>query len=343
MSVVKVSIIVPVYNAGKYLEKCIRSILMQTLQEIEIIIINDGSTDGSKGIISANLLLDTRIVFIDSENCGPGAARNKGLKMAKGEYIGFVDADDWILPEMFEYMYENITENSCDLGICNVIQFDEARDTFSERIALDKAIIDLDKNKSSELIHFLHFKYDNANWNKLYSAKIIRTHSIRFNEKMMLWEDLLFNLVFLQYASKAVVIDKAFYHYLVNPSSAMSLQSGRVAENYNLLYEAFMSAASKEGNFALMDVFRKELSDGIIGNVVNFVQLFSGTKPGFWKFISQFSNIIKRINSDIYLYGNGKNGFVHKLNRQFLHRKAFFLLSFLVSARKFSGLRVWSY
>ena len=340
---IKVSVIVPVYNAEKYLQQCIDSILAQTLEQIEIILINDGSTDGSKAIITAALSTDNRIVFIDGENAGPGAARNKGLKAARGKYIGFVDADDWISPLMYEQMYKNITENNCQLAICNVSQFDESKNTFADRIKLNAAVINLEDNKSNELINFLHFRYDNANWNKLYAAEIISSQHLLFNEKMKLWEDLLFNGCFLIYASAAVIVNESFYHYRIHNNSLMTLQAATVSDNFNLFYSGFLQAASMAGNLSLANTFKKEMNQASIGNVVNFVRLFSTSQPGFWKFILKFREIIKKFNSDIYLQGNGKTGLVHQLNRVLLRHRAFYLLGLLVAVRKFSRLPVWSY
>ena len=105
------SIIVPVYNAEKHLRECIESIINQTLKEIEIILINDGSTDDSKKIILEYVEKDSRIIFIDSANEGVSAARNKGIEKSSGRYIGFVDADDYIAPEMYQRLFEIAEEN----------------------------------------------------------------------------------------------------------------------------------------------------------------------------------------------------------------------------------------
>ena len=114
----EVSVIIPVYNAEKYLEKCIESVVNQTLKDIEIILINDGSTDGSEEICK-KYLSDERVIYYSKENEGLAAARQDGIERASGEYIGFVDSDDWLEPDMYEKMYAAAKSNNSDVVYCN--------------------------------------------------------------------------------------------------------------------------------------------------------------------------------------------------------------------------------
>lgn len=113
-----VSIIVPIYNGELYIKKCIESLLEQTLQNIEIILIDDGSTDNSKEIIDSYSKLDKRIKSIFQKNSGPSTARNIGIKNATGEYITFVDADDWVNKETYSELYDRASENNVDVAFC---------------------------------------------------------------------------------------------------------------------------------------------------------------------------------------------------------------------------------
>lgn len=113
-----ISIIVPVYNVEPYVSKCLESILRQTYQNIEIIIIDDGSTDGGSDICDAYAHKDKRIKVIHQSNEGVSGARNVGLRIAKGEFIGFVDSDDWIEADMYEYLLQNIQQQDADIAIC---------------------------------------------------------------------------------------------------------------------------------------------------------------------------------------------------------------------------------
>ncbi|UJF15261.1 glycosyltransferase [Jeotgalibaca sp. MA1X17-3] len=119
---IKVSIIVPVYNVEKYLKKSIESLMNQTLKDIEIILVNDGSTDNSLFICKQYEKKDFRIKVIDKNNGGVSSARNIGIELASGQYIGFIDPDDWIEPEMYEKMYSKIEKTKSDVCICNYIK-----------------------------------------------------------------------------------------------------------------------------------------------------------------------------------------------------------------------------
>ena len=116
----KISVIVPVYNVEKYLRKCIESILNQTFREFELILVDDGSTDSSGKICDEYALKDSRIKVIHKENGGASSARNAGLDVAKGEYIGFVDSDDWIEMDMYGELYRLIKENNTDISVCGI-------------------------------------------------------------------------------------------------------------------------------------------------------------------------------------------------------------------------------
>ncbi len=116
----KISVIVPVYNAEKYLEKCVKSIIAQTYEELEIILVDDGSIDSSGQLCDMLAETDVRIRAIHKSNGGPSSARNTGIESASGDYIGFVDSDDWIEPDMFKTLYERIVDDKADISCCNI-------------------------------------------------------------------------------------------------------------------------------------------------------------------------------------------------------------------------------
>ena len=119
---IKVSIIVPVYNTEKYLPKCLSSLISQSLPEIEIITIDDGSTDNSYQILLEYAQKDSRIKVLQQENSKQGAARNRGVEIAQGEYIGFVDSDDWIDSDFFEKLYNAAVEKSSDIAVASILK-----------------------------------------------------------------------------------------------------------------------------------------------------------------------------------------------------------------------------
>ena len=125
MEDIKVSIIVPVYNVARYLGECLDSIINQTLDDIEIICINDGSTDNSLEILEEYAKKDSRIWIFTIENSGLSLARNYGIKHANGKYVGFVDSDDYINETMFEKLYNSCEQNDLDLAICKISLFDD--------------------------------------------------------------------------------------------------------------------------------------------------------------------------------------------------------------------------
>ena len=116
----KISVIIPVYNTEKYLEKCVSSVLSQTYKELEIILIDDGSNDSSGEICDELEKTDSRIIVLHQSNAGPSSARNAGIDAATGNYLGFVDSDDWIEPQMYEFLYERLLSGKADISCCNI-------------------------------------------------------------------------------------------------------------------------------------------------------------------------------------------------------------------------------
>ena len=122
MTNIKVSVIIPAYNTENQITKCLNSVLNQTLKEIEIIVIDDGSTDNTLELINNFKLTDSRITVISQENKKQGAARNRGIEIAKGEYIGFVDSDDYIDRDYYVKLYNSAVNNNCDIATTNILK-----------------------------------------------------------------------------------------------------------------------------------------------------------------------------------------------------------------------------
>lgn len=179
----KVSVILPVYNVGKYLRQSLDSLINQTLKEIEIICVNDGSTDDSYEILEEYKAKDPRIKVIHKENKGTGAARNDGLRLATGECIGFVDPDDWVKPNMFERLYNEIKEKNLDIVMCMPDGYDEQNalnapfpyfvDANFENIIDDRVFNWRDLSP---------FSYPMCVWNKLYTKELFDKNNIEFAE-----------------------------------------------------------------------------------------------------------------------------------------------------------------
>ncbi|SFC19889.1 glycosyltransferase family 2 protein [Kaistella jeonii] len=201
----EVSIIIPIYNASKYLQQCLESVIAQNFQDIQIICINDGSTDVSLDILKEFGKRDARVIIIDQKNQGVSAARNAGLEIATGKYIGFVDSDDTITPEFFQTLYEILVENQCDV-------------VFSRSVSSESMLQNNRKYSRQEIrsqILPLYFKEDgyNAIWNKLYAASVINTNKIVFPIGKTHGEDAEFNINYLLYAESLYNLNYSGYHY----------------------------------------------------------------------------------------------------------------------------------
>jgi glycosyltransferase involved in cell wall biosynthesis len=295
-----ISIIVPVYNASAYIDQCIESITNQTLDEIEIILINDGSTDNSLQHLENWSIKDRRIKVYNQRNQGVSEARNFGLNLAKGQYIGFVDADDWVEPEMYEKMYNEIINQKADWVISNVFIHKSNHNPIL-RLELTDRIVELTSDKTFSIIELFRFKYDFANWNKLFKKEIIDEHTIRFNTEMKLWEDLLFNLKYILFLDKIVIINEGFYHYRVVENSLTRSNSSLLVNQYNKLFGDYINYLSSHNNQKELFCFKNEISRAAYYYLINEVYVNTlSQSDSFFKNIIHFRNTIKHLNKDMF-------------------------------------------
>lgn len=210
------SIILPVYNAEKYLEKCLQSILSQSFSDFEVILINDGSKDSSNSICKTYASKDNRIVYINQINQGVAMARNVGLKQAKGTYIGFVDADDVIEDSMFQNLINPIAKKEYDVIISHY------KICGKDDIHIPRTKVptkqDLDKNDINNYILKTYYTGGDpvvpALWNKIYNRGFIENQKLVFqNQKAVRASDYWFNFKLFQYATSVFVIEEANYCY----------------------------------------------------------------------------------------------------------------------------------
>lgn len=213
----ELSIIVPVFNSSSVLERCIKSILEQTVVAVEIICINDGSLDNSLQILESFSKKDARIVIIDKENGGMSSARNAGLDIARGKYIGFVDSDDYIEPEMFETVLGLIKEDEVDLVQCGTEVIYRAwsaerlRDEHYFKVRTGR-VVDIEPGKLEGI---------NAHvWNKLFKRELIEQYNIRFPDGLW-YEDAVFVWCYLSISSTISFTNEKLYNYVRYPSSIM--------------------------------------------------------------------------------------------------------------------------
>lgn len=206
----KISIIVPVYNVEKYLHKCLDSILAQTFKEFEVILVDDGSSDNSGKICDEYAKKDSRVKVFHKENAGVSSARNLGLKEASGEWIVFIDSDDYISKDFLECDYSttaDVIQKSYD-----IINEDSGLSTLHK--VTNKIIED-----KEEFYRFYVRKRTNALWDKIIRRELIK--NITFNENVKIGEDFLFFLEIIKNIKQYLFDDKGIYHYIIHSNSAM--------------------------------------------------------------------------------------------------------------------------
>lgn len=216
----ELSIIVPVYKVEKYLPRCIDSILAQTFGDFELILIDDGSPDGCGRICDEYARKDKRIVVIHQKNMGVSAARNAGLDIARGRYIGFVDSDDWIEPQMYEVMMDAIRENGADMAVCGVRYADEDG-KFTRADRLSEGVYSRDG--LLEDVFAMPNKLGGGCCNKVFDAS--KTASVRFKVGMTIAEDALYLFDCFMRIDGAVKIGDALYNVYERCGSATRTDS----------------------------------------------------------------------------------------------------------------------
>lgn len=216
----KVSVIVPVYNTEKYIRKCVDSIINQTLKDIEIILVDDGSTDSCHEILDEYSTKDNRVIVIHKENGGQGSARNMGLDIAKGQYIGFVDSDDWVDLDMYEKLYTNAKLNEADMVVCNRKVFNEDGLLKTSIDVGQNSFINVNGNIADFIIQKLLCPYTVSTCNRIYSNEIVKKLNLRFESVQEVGsEDALFNYCFLLDSGIVTSINNTYHNQLAREGS----------------------------------------------------------------------------------------------------------------------------
>ena len=233
-----ISVVVPVYNAGKTIERCVDSISSQSFSDLEIILVNDGSTDDSGRICDALAACDNRIQVFHKENCGVSAARNSGIKLATGEYLLFVDSDDYIPLDFCSKLIEAKKNWGQDTFVWTALQVVSENNTITEqKFHYENEPFSLLTRKD---VLKLSMKYLlNSPVNKIYSLKLIHEHHLFMDENICIGEDLLFNLHYLNQAGecKVVVLNDLSYYYVRNGEK--SLDHG-YRKNYYIIHKGIL-------------------------------------------------------------------------------------------------------
>lgn len=237
-----VSIIIPIYNAEKYLERCLESFRQQTFHDFEVIMIDDGSSDGSASICKSFSTRDMRFKYFYQDNSGVSAARNNGIQKAKGKYIGFCDSDDWVSPLFVEKLVATLKNSDADISICSYRIVDNNLDVFEKKQEIadlndDNSIIVMNSKEAIIEMHRAKL-YEGHLWNKFYKKELF--DGIVMNTNISLFEDLLINWDLMINAKKIVYFDSILYYYTDNPNSALNKKySKREFEKRNVCYKLF--------------------------------------------------------------------------------------------------------
>ncbi|HHU48190.1 MAG TPA: glycosyltransferase, partial [Clostridiales bacterium] len=216
-----VSIIIPVYNVEPYLEHCLESIINQTYKNLQIIIVNDGSTDNSPAICDKFAEKDNRIVVIHKKNGGVSSARNVGLGISQGSYILFVDSDDWIETDMVEHLINISIETNVDVVLFGIYNEDYIQmKTYTIHFNSDLLV---DKDHLLKLLPgWVKDEKINTIYGKLYLADIIKSNNIRFDESLNIAEDALFNYEVFLHVESVYLLRACFYHYMIIDAESLS-------------------------------------------------------------------------------------------------------------------------
>lgn len=232
----KVSIILSVYNKKKYLEKCINSILNQRYQNFELIIVDDGSTDGSSKIIDDYKSIDKRIIALHKKNEGVSIARNHAIDKSSGEYIQFVDADDYIPKNSTDILITSMTKYKVDMVVANYYRV--VNKYFSKKGDI-KTIKILDKISFSEtMMKNPANYYYGVLWNKLYKSSIIKKYNIKMKEDLRWCEDFVFNMEYIEHIKYVLATSKAVYYYVNNDDSLVT-SSLNLPDIINMKFKIF--------------------------------------------------------------------------------------------------------
>ncbi|NIK76096.1 glycosyltransferase involved in cell wall biosynthesis [Paenibacillus castaneae] len=283
---IKVSVIVPIYNGEAYLSECVESLLSQTLKECEFIFVNDGSTDRSAEIVERYRETDSRITVIYQPNQGVSVARNKGIQAAMGQYIGFVDADDYIDADMFELLYDGACCGNCDVVFSNFISEMDGHEVITQYDIPSDVVLSSSFIRQEVLPALLRTDEWNTVWNKIYRLQILRKNDLKFPEKVALGEDGMFNMLFFSHIQTLKYINYSGYHYREVSGSATR------------------SMGRKDYFSRALEVYESELPEC-------YMDLIDGFKVNQFKSIKLIHSVIANIH--IYLKPSSEMGIIAQI------------------------------
>ncbi len=247
----KLTVIVPIYKVEAFLEQCVDSIINQSFQNLEIILVDDGSPDTCPAICDAYAKKDSRIKVVHKQNGGLIAARKSGVEIATGEYITFVDGDDWIAPEMYQKVADSIEQYAADCVITQFYFAYEDHQTPSHYL-LDREYysrIEMESDVYPKMLFsgkWYQFGIFPNCWTKVFKAEILRKHIFEVDDRIRLGEDIAFTYPCLMECQSLSFVDEPLYYYRQNPESMTAAYDKRLPEIYMLPYLAVKEASEKQ-------------------------------------------------------------------------------------------------
>ncbi len=221
----KISVVIPVYNTEKYLRQCIDSVVNQTFKDIEIICVDDGSTDNSLEILKEYQKNDSRLIILQQNHIGAGEARNKGIEVAKGKYIGFLDSDDWFEPDMLEKMHQRATKFDADMVVCSSKNYDIETNTFinpSEYYPINLEMVPLETPFNyKDCPDYIFNIFGVEPWRHLFLNELITKNNIKF-QNLESCNDVAFSLIARICAKKIVITNKELITHRIDHTGCIT-------------------------------------------------------------------------------------------------------------------------
>ena len=325
----KLSIIVPVYNVEAYLGKCLDSILEQTLEEIEIICVNDGSTDTSGEILRKYAEKDSRILLIEQENQGLGAARNAGIEKARGEYIGFVDSDDFVDPAMFEKLYEKAKKYGSDVVLTNINLY--YTDTGRTELFRDSDFYEaMSRAGWFTALQHPHIMQFIGVWDRIYRRAFIEKYHLR-NPVNRIYEDVLFTVQTCIYAERISVVNEPLHYYRKNTGKSIV---DREQKNDSFKFD-FLKNLRESRDFMLgcgkWEELRREFLAFQFQQIL-YHQYHTQSRQTFTNFMKELSGILSR--EDLEVISEMVSDLAGRIYLKLLAKRRFTLAYTLYKVRK---------
>lgn len=240
-----VTLMIPIYNAERYLRRCLDSVAEQTFQDMEVLLLNDGSKDDSLSICKEYEQKDARFRVVDKENTGVSDTRNQGMRLAHGKYLQFMDSDDWLTPDATESLVTAAEKDQCDLVIADFYRVDGEHYVEKQHIRTEKVMSR--EEFAMEMAEDPADFYYGVMWNKLYRREIVEQYGLKCDTTLNFCEDFLFNLSFIRYGERFRALQKPIYYYMKRKGSLVATESVSVdavrlrfelLERYRDLYQS---------------------------------------------------------------------------------------------------------